>query len=162
MNNNLGSQIASELGNIAKDVGNQVASIPKDMVGSALESVGISSGGKKQPGNKFVVPSSGPEGSNKQSAWDQFGSEKDEQIKRQIARKALEELAGGSVKKQREPSIWERLQQEQEQKKQMQAQQKAQSDAQSLPVATAKRPRGDLYGKKAKSTAMENKSLRQD
>lgn len=161
MNSNLGSQIAGELGNIAKDVGKQVAQIPKDIVGKALESMGASSG-MKPGGTKFTVQSTTPEGSGKQSAWDQFGSEKDAQIKRQIARKALEELAGGSVKKQREPSIWERLQQEQEQKKQMQAQQKAQSDAQALPRSTSKRAVGDLYGKKAKSTAMENKSLRQD
>ena len=161
MNNNLGSQIAGELGQIAKDVGKQVTQIPKDIVGKALESMGASSG-TKPGGAKFTVQSNTPEGSGKQSAWDQIGTEKDAQIKRQIARKALEELAGGTIKKQREPSIWERLQQEQEQKKQMQSQQKAQSDAQALPVSSAKRPRGDLYGKKAKSTAMENKSLRQD
>ncbi len=160
MNNNLGSQIAGEIGQIAKDVGKQVAQIPKDIVGSALESMGMSSG-KKPQASKFTVQSNSPDGSGKPSAWEQFGQEKDANIKRQIARKALEELSGGSVKKQREPSIWERLQQEQEQKKQQQGQQQAAS-AQSLPMPTSKRAKGDLYGKKAKSTAMENKSLRQD
>lgn len=161
MNNNLGSQIAGELGNIAKDVGKQVAQIPKDIVGKALESMGAS-GSAKQGGAKFTVQSTSPDGSGKPSAWEQIGSEKDTNIKRQIARKALEELAGGNVKKQREPSIWERLQQEQEQKKQQHAQQQAQASSQSIPMPTSKKSRGDLYGKKAKSTAMENKAVKQD
>lgn len=161
MNGNFGSQIAGELGNIAKDVGKQVAQIPKDIVGKALESMGASSS-TKPGGAKFTVQSTSPDGAGKQSAWDQFGQEKDTNIKRQIARKALEELAGGSVKKQREPSIWERLQQEQEQKKQQQSQQQAQQSAQTVAMPTSKKSRGDLYGKKAKATAMENKALKQD
>ncbi len=161
MNNNLGSQIAGELGNIAKDVGKQVAQVPKDIVGKALESMGGSTG-KKAGAQTFTVQSSGSENSGKQSAWNQMATESDVKVKRQIARKALEELAGGSVKKQREPSIWERLQQEQEQKKQQRMQQQAQASAQSVPMPTSKKSRGDLYGKKAKATAMENKSLRQD
>jgi hypothetical protein len=161
MANNLGGQIIGELGDIAKDVAKQAVQVPKDIVGKALESMGGSSG-NKQGASKFTVNSGAPDAGGKPSAWDQIGSEKDVNIKRSIARRALEELAGGGVKKQREPSIWERLQQEQEQKKQMLGQQKAASDAQSLPMPTSKRPKGDLYGKKAKSTAMENKSLRQD
>ena len=160
MANNLGSQIAGELGQIAKDVGKQAVQVPKDIIGSALESLGGSSG-KKQGAVKYTVASNGPDGGGKQSAWEQMGTEPNVQIKRQIARRALEELAGGRIKKQREPSIWERLQQEQEQKKQMTQQQSAQS-AQSLPMPTSKRPKGDLYGKKAKSTATENRSIRQD
>lgn len=160
MNNNFASQISGELGQIAKDVVKQTAQIPKDIVGKALESMGAS-GNTKSAGGKFTVSQSGPDTGNGPGAWEQISRESDQKVRRQIARKALEELAGGGVKKQREPSIWERLQQEQEQKKQAQAQQKAQS-AQALPTATSKRPVGDLYGKKAKSTAMENKSLRQD
>ena len=159
--NSIGNQIIGELGQVARDVGKQTAQIPKDVVGSALESLGVSSG-KKQGGSTFTVQKSGPEGAGGKSAWEQFANTPDAQVKKQIARKALEELSRGEVKKQREPSIWERLQQEQEQKKQMMAQQKAVSQSQTLAMPTSKRPRGDLYGKKAKSTAMENKSLRQD
>ena len=161
MNNNLGSQIAGEIGQIAKDVGKQVVQIPKDIVGKALESMGASSG-KQQGASKFTAQSTGPDTGGKTSAWDRIGAEPNMDIKRHIARKALEELAGGSIKKQREPSIWERLQQEQEQKKQMQSQQQAQAASQSLPMPSSKKSRGDLYGKKAKSTAMENKAIKQD
>ena len=146
MNNNLPGQIISELGQIAKDVGKQTVQIPKDIAGKALESLGGSS--KKPVGDDTT-------------AWAQIGREKDQKIRRSIARKALEELAGGVIQKKREPSIWERLQQEQEQKKNQQQQQQTAS-SQSLPMATSKRPKGDLYGTKAKKTATENRNVRQD
>jgi hypothetical protein len=160
MNGNIASQIGGELGQIAKDVVKQTAQIPKDIVGKALESMGAS-GGTKPGGAKFTVQSGSPDAGGKPGAWDQISQEKNEQVRRQIARKALEELAGGSVKKQREPSIWERLQQEQEQKKQQGLQQRAAS-TQVLPAGTSKPRQGDRFAKKAKSTAMENKAPRQD
>src|SRR3989338_8772328 len=99
MPNNIPGQIISELGQIAKDVGRQTAKIPGDIAGKALESLGASS---KKSGA---------------TAWDQIGVEKDQKVRRAIARKALEDLIGGAAAKPREPSIWERLQMEQEQKK---------------------------------------------
>lgn len=145
MPNTLPGQIISELGSIAKDVGKQAVQVPKDIAGKALESLGAST--KKPAGDD--------------SAFAKIGREKDLRMKQKIARKALEELASGSLAKPREPSIWERLQQEQEQKKHMQ-QQQASAANQSLPASVSKRPVGDLYGTKAKKTATENKNVRQD
>jgi hypothetical protein len=159
MADNFGSQIIGELGQIAKDVGKQTIQLPKDIAGKALESLGASGGKKQGAGVQKPVPQA--EGGKSRSAWEQMTTEPDQAIRRQIARKALEELAGGRIKKEREPSIWERLQQEQEQKKQQLAQQKAQS-AQALPNTGSKRPAGDLYGAKAKKTATENRNVRQD
>jgi len=156
-NGSIGGQIISELGSIAKDVGKQTAKIPADIAGKALESLGSSSG--KNPKGQTVVSQVTTEG-GKKSAWEQIDTEPDRAMKRHIARKALEELTKGQLKK-KEPSIWERLQQENEQKKEMQKQQTAAS-AQALPQATSKRPRGDLYGAKAKQTATENRNVRQD
>jgi len=157
MADTVGGQIISELGNIAKDVGKQTAQIPKDIAGKALESLGAAAG--KNPKGKTVVSQATASG-DKPSVWEQIDKEPDRVVKRHIARAALEELTRGSMRK-KEPSIWERLQQENEQKKEMQKQQAA-AAAQSLPTATSKRPRGDLYGAKAKQTATENRNVRQD
>lgn len=157
MPNNIPGQIISELGHIAQDVGRQTAQIPKDIAGKALES--LVAGGKKSATTTSSQTSS--EGGKPVTAWDQISVEKDQKVRRAIARKALEDLIGGAATKQREPSIWERLQAEQEQKKNMATQQQA-AASQSLPMATSKRPRGDLYGTKAKTIATENKNVRQD
>lgn len=146
MNNNLPGQIISELGQIAKDVGKQTAQIPKDIAGKALESLGTSSGKKAT-----TAP---------QNDWEKIHGEKDVKIKRSMARKALEALLKHEPK--REPSIWERLQMEQEQKKNMMSQQRGASPMQPLVMPSSKRPRGDLYGAKAKKTATENRNVRQD
>lgn len=147
-NQGVPGQIISELGAIAKDVGKQAVQIPKDIAGKALESLGASSGNK-------------PVGDDN-TAWSKIGKEKDVKIKQSIARKALEELAGGRVQRKREPSIWERLQAEQEQKKNMLAAQNGPGNMAPLPKSTSKRPVGDLYGAKAKKTATENRNVRQD
>jgi hypothetical protein len=150
-NNNLGGQIIGEIGEIAKDVTKQVAQLPKDIVGSAMESLGT------PPSSKPLVSMS-PGG--EKTAWERIDGEKDNKIKRSIARRALEELANRQLRK-KEPSIWERLQQEQEQKKGMKVQQNA-AAAQQLQPSSSKRARGDLYGAKAKTTATENRNVRQD
>jgi hypothetical protein len=157
MPNNVPGQIISELGQIAKDVGQQATQLPKDIAGKALESLGTTS---KKPTTQTPSTSSSEAG-KPAGAWEQISLEKNEKIRRSIARKALEALIGGAVARKREPSIWERLQAEQEQKKDQQQQQQA-AASQSLPTSSGKRPRGDLYGSKAKKTATENKNVRQD
>src|SRR5436190_19471349 len=110
-NNNLGSQIISELGEIGKKVGGEVAKIPKDVAGSAMESLGaVSAGGK------VVAPLVSAQPSGEKSAWEKIDSETNKKIKRSFARKALQELINGGLKR-KEPSIWERLMSEQDQKK---------------------------------------------
>ncbi len=150
---NIPGQIISELGEIGKKVGSEVVQVPKDIAGKALESLGTSGGSGQKP---LVTTQSGGE----KSAWEKIDGEKDQKIKKSIARRALEELANRQLK-QKEPSIWERLQAEQDQKKQ-EAQSRQAASAQQLPTSTSKRPRGDLYGANAKKTATENRSLRQD
>lgn len=155
MPNGIPGQIISELGELGKKVGGEVAKVPKDIAGKALESMGTSSGktgaaAAKTPGGTEI---------KSDSMWDKIALEKDQKVKRSIARKALEDLVNKAPQR-REPSIWERLQMEQEQKKQM-MQQKAGSGS-PLPMPASKRPRGDLYGAKAKKTATENKNIRQD
>lgn len=149
------NQIGESFEQIGKDVARETVQAPKDLVGTALESLGVSSGSKKpkasasanqQPGEE-AAPGVAPAGPS-------------DEVKRAIARAALEELSGKSRPK--ELSVWEKLQKEEEQKKEMEKKQKAQASKQALPQGTSKRPRGDLYGKKAKQTNMENKAKRQD
>ena len=104
---NLGGQIIGELGEIGKKVGGEVAKIPKDIAGAAMESIG--SGGTKQGQTPLVAAQPGGEA----TAWESIDAEKSQRVKRSIARKALEELAGHRLKR-KEPSIWERLQREQD------------------------------------------------
>lgn len=147
-------QIGESFETIAKDVVEEVKQVPKDMVGTALESVGVSTGGKKKP--KQVASNGqepGVEGQPVQSG-------PSDEVKRAIARAALEELSGKKPV-QKEESVWDKLQKEEEQKKE-QKKQKAQAAKAQLPQAASKRKRGDLYGMKAKKTAAENRNVRQD
>lgn len=153
MINNIVQQIGESFEQIGKDIAHEVVKAPKDMVGSALESVGVSTGGKKQ--NKQQGSNKGPQTPEEQKVVQQ-----DEETKRAVARAALEELSG--KKKQKEPTVWEKLQQEEEQKNEQKKQQKAASAKASLPQVSSKRKRGDLYGVKAKKTAAENRNVRQD
>ena len=147
-------QIGESFETIAQDVGHEVIQAPKDMVGSALESVGLTTGGKKKPQQQ--QQSGSPEPGAEAQPQPPGPSE---EMKRAIARAALEELSG--KKPQKEQSVWEKLQQEEQQKKEMDKKRKEQS-RQALPKSGGKRPRGDLYGVKAKKTAAENRNIRQD
>ena len=141
---------------IGQDVARETVQAPKDIVGKALESVGVSSG-KKKPVQQTTRM--GPDGNPITN--EQPNNEPSQEVKRAIARSALEEISGIHPK-QKEESVWERMKKEEEQKKEMEKQRKEAEKKASLPQVSSKRKRGDLYGKKAKKTQMENKSLRQD
>lgn len=153
-------QIIGSFEDIGKDVVREVAKVPKDIAGKALESLGSSSGQKQQkqttstPTNESSKKNEGP--------WEQFDALTDKEVKKKVARKALEALLARQTKP-KEPSVWEKIQMEVEQKKQMQQQQQMQTAAQQLPKTTSKRPRGDLYGIGAKKLGSEvGKNVRQD
>lgn len=147
-------QIGESFETIAKDVAEEVKQVPKDMVGSALESVGLSTGGKKNPKQAASAVQPGAEGAPQPPPGPS------EEVKRAIARAALEELSGKKPT-QKQETVWEKLQKEEEQKKE-QKKQRAQAAKAQLPAAAPKRKRGDLYGMKAKKTAAENRNVRQD
>jgi hypothetical protein len=158
---NIPGQIVGELSEIGKSVGGQTVQATKDIAGQALESFGLS--GHKQSGGKtFVRPASSSEGGTRDTAWDQIDIEKNAQAKRAMARRALEELTQGSLRRPKEPSIWERLQMEADDKKKQETRSQQQASQTQLVMPSSKRPRGDLYGAKAKQTATENRNVRQD
>ncbi len=151
------NQIGESFETLTKDVARETVQAPKDIVGTALESLGASSGKKPKQTGQSVPKQGDPAGTSEAAAPSNGPSD---EVKRAIARAALQELSGKS--RPREMSVWEKLQKEEEQKKEMEKKQKEQAAKQSLPQPAAKRPRGDLYGKKAKQTNMENKAKRQD
>lgn len=153
-------QIIGSFEDIGKDVVREVAKVPKDIAGKALESLGTSSG-QKQLKQTISTPTNESSKKN-EGPWEQFDALTDKEVKKKVARKALEALLARSAG-QKEPSVWERIQMEVEQKKQLVQQQQTQTAAQQLPKTSSKRPRGDLYGIGAKKLGSEvGKNVRQD
>lgn len=139
-----------EIGDLGKNIIREAVAVPKDIAGKALESLGTSSGQKQQQQQT---------GSAADAAKKESGEQR---IKASVARAALAQLAGVKPK-QKEPSVWEKIQAEAEQKKELSKQQQQQAAVQQLPVVKSKRPRGDLYGLKAKKASGEvGKNVRQD
>lgn len=149
-------QIGESFEQLGKDVARESVQAPKDIAGKILETAGVS-GGKKKKGQQQTPAKSPvtPEEAHRQQQEMQHA----EEIKRAVARRALEELSG--VKKQAEPTVWERLQKEEEEKEAEKKRKEAQQKA-ALPQMSSKRKRGDLYGKQAKKTQVENRNVRQD
>lgn len=159
---NPGSMIGAftdELGDLGKQIVRETASVPKDIAGKALESLGVSSGQKSGGAGSR---SAGQNQQEPKGPLSELNDAKDQKAKQAIARAALAEIAGVTPKK-KEPSVWEKIQAEAEQKKELAKQQQQQAAAQQLAPATSKRRRGDLYGMKAKKNTTEvGKNVRQD
>lgn len=151
-------QIIGSFEDIGKDIVREAIKVPKDIAGKALESLGTSSGKTQGQQTPQAVTADKP----KEGPLAELDQAKDTKVKEAIARRALEELSGVKPK-QKEPSVWERIQMEVEQKKQQQAQQTVAAAQSALPPATSKRKRGDLYGMKAKKNPAEmSRNVRQD
>lgn len=141
---------------IGEQVVEQVKQIPKDVGQTALESVGLGSGGKKQ-GNKLTPGATQDPGSN----WKKLDEEKNEKAKKEIARMALEELLKPS-QTPKEPSIWEKIQKEEQEKKEATKQQQ-QAQANTLPMPQGKSKKAGMYGIKAKQHGSEiGKNVKHD
>ncbi len=92
---------------------------------------------------------------------DELDQTKDKKTREAIAHTALEYLAGKS-QKQKEPSVWEKIQMEETQKKEQAAKQAAQA-ATTAPVFTPSKPkRGNLYGIAQKASSEKSRNVRQD
>lgn len=150
-------QIGESFEEIGKDVVSEAVQAPKDIAGKALESLGVTSRGKNPKQQSKTAPQV-PGQEEIPQVQDHGPSE---EAKRAIARAALEEISGKKPQ-QKEPGVWERLQKEEEEKKEQEKKKKEAVAKQSLPQSSSKRPRGDLYGLKAKKANVENKGKRQD
>ena len=140
--NSIIGQIGESFETLAKDVVDETVNVPKDIMGKVLES------GTSQP---------------KQQKQQAPQEQKDEQEKKVVARAALEEISGKGKPQQKEPTVWEKIQKEEEEKKNIEQKNKAEAAKQALPKGSSKKARGDLYGMKAKKAAAEmSRNVRQD
>jgi hypothetical protein len=128
---------------IGEEVAQNITKLPGDILGKALESVGVSSGSgsTKQPAKPNATQQDG-------SNWQQIDKTQNQEVKKTIARNALEELLKNVP--QTELTEYEKKKKEEEEKAKAQKEQQKQQDLASLPKMTAKRARGDLHGMKAK------------
>lgn len=149
------NQIGGSFEDIGKDIARETVQAPKDIAGAAMESLGVSTGKKNPAAGAKPAPATPLEAKTRQAA------EADEATKRAIARAALEELVG-KKREDKEPGVREKIEKEEEEKKEMEKKQKELAAKQALPQTGSKRPKGDLYGVKAKKTSTEQKSVRQD
>jgi len=155
------SPIIGSFEDIGSDVIRETKQVATDVGGKILESLtGAGSSAKGKPTGQFGPGEGGGMSKKQDGALGAMEETKDMDVKRAIARAALQQLAGGDVKE--EPSVWEEKQREE---KEQQAARKnlAQKQALSeLPVIKTKKRRGDLYGIKGKSSSEMSKNVRQD
>jgi len=138
-------QIIGSFEDIGKDIAREAAQVPKDVFGKAIESLGTHT--QKTQNSQTTPTPPKPETAEKTPV---------------PPREWLAELAGKG-RQQREPTVQERLEKEQQKQNEKEAKQAAvaQKMAPIVPVST-KPKRGNLYGIKQKSTQVENKNVRQD
>ncbi len=151
-------QIIGSFEDIGKDIVREVASVPKDVVGKALESLGTSSGPRKTT----QVTTVSEKKSDPNSPLESFGKAGTTKEKKLIARSALEYLASSRNAQGKEKTVWEKQQEEDQRKKEQIALQQQAARTQTLQPMSSKKKPGDLYGAHAKKTATENKNTRQD
>lgn len=144
-------QVIGSFEDIGKDVVREIAKVSKDIGQTALESLGTSSA-KTQSGNTQTtnLPQGDPG-----SAMEQISSGgTSPQAKQAVARRALQELSGLKPKP-KEPGVWEKQQKDDREKKELQGLQAQKAAANTLIQPSARRPKGDLYGIKAKRHGSE-------
>lgn len=148
-------QVIGSFESIGKDVAKQTASVPKDIAGKALESLGVSGGQKTgQTANQIKLAE------EKAGPMTELDQTEDKQARRAIARRALEYLA---AKRPTEPGVRERLEKEEEKKREAQKQQDTFIKKTVLRPTPSARPKGDLFGLKAKKNSAEmSRNVRQD
>ncbi len=152
-------QIIGSFEELGKQVGSEVMKAPADLAGKALESLG----GKSQKGQgvQTSTPAVSGEAVKQSTPLDELDKAKDQRTREAIAHTALQYLAGKS-QKQKEPSVWERMQEEERKKKEQAAKQAAQAAA-TAPIATPSKPkRGNLYGISQKASSEKSRNVRQD
>ena len=153
----IGKQIVGSFEQIGKDVAKQTATVPKDIAGKALESLGASSGPQKQQGG--VATGSADATKMQEGALGEMEKTQDQKVKQSLSREALAQFA---KPKPKEKTIWDEKLEAEKQKLEQKKREEAAKAAELKPMGS-KRPKGDLYGTKAKKLGSEvGKNVRQD
>lgn len=150
-------QITEELGEIGKKIVTETVKAPVDIAAQVFEK-----GAKTNTQQKGNTTPGEPKGPKEHTPLDEIGETSDENVKRAIARKALEYILYGKQRSQ-EPSVYEKKMMEEKQKKDETKNRAAASAWQSLPNTGAARKRGDLRNiSKKQSGAETSRNVRQD
>jgi hypothetical protein len=148
MKTGIAKQIIGSFEDIGKDVAREVVKAPVDIAGAMLEGLGTtksSSGkGQTQTPSKILNP-------EKDSSLGKLEKTDDTEVKKQIARAALEQI---SQKPDRAPTVWERLNREEEEKKKREKE-RSELEGKQLQKMSQKKKRGNLYGVKQKQSPTE-------
>lgn len=151
-------QIIGSFEEIGKDVAKQTGSVPKDIVGKALESLGGAKTSKTQVSPK--TPPSPESKTAEPNPVEQIDEVKDEKTRRTIARRALEYLAG---KRPKEPTAREKQEMEEKQRQEAVKRQQAEVEKMKLKEPTTAPKRGNLWGiTKQKAGSETSRNVRQD
>jgi hypothetical protein len=153
-------QIWGSFEDIGKDIVSQTAKLPTDIAAQAMESLGVGQKSGNTTGQKSVFVGQS-DATKKPDQWDKIDQIKNSQNRQAIARSALEALVNKNTR--REPTVWEKIQEEEKQKKEMQQKQQIVNEKSNLPNISSARPKGDLYGMKAKRNSAEiGKNVKSD
>jgi len=141
---------------IGEKIGQEVVSVPKDIAGTALESLGASSGNKQSTKTTTAKAPQTPD----TGALGRLGNTDNTELKKVIARNALVQLAGRP--QNQTESMFDKNKKEEEQKKILDKKQKEFSKMSELPTVASKAKRGNLYGLKQKKAAAERREGKSD
>lgn len=151
-------QIIGSFEEIGKDVVKQTASVPKDIAGKALESLGGSS--QTQKGQTSPVSQVSETQKSEPNPLDKMDQAKDLKTKQAIARAALEYLA---KKIPKVPGVRERLEAEEQKKQEAGKREQAEIEKMKLKEPTTAPKRGNLWGiTKQKAGSETSRNVRQD
>lgn len=146
---------------IGKDVVKQSVSLPADIAGKALESLGLG-GTTKNPQAQQTRVGEASAGHSAPDAWDHIDSRREDPNRKAIARAALEALSRRNPNQA--PSVYEQKIRDDEEKKKFKLKQ-AEMDEKNNSLSqmqSQRHKRGDLYGVHNKQRGMEIKNTRQD
>jgi hypothetical protein len=149
---NLPKQIIGSFEDIGKDIISETVKVPTEIVGKALESLGMASSNQTKTNAKSQATNNSAEPKSKDN-WDHIDAVDNKAVKTAISRAALEALV--ARKGQKELSVRERNDQEEAQKKQAENKANAENAAKELPKMSFHAKPGNLYGMKAKKSPTE-------
>ncbi len=133
-------QVIGALGDLGAEILKETAKVPAELTGVKIEGGTPAS----QPSQSVQPASQGEQTLGKVTGMD------NEQIKRSIARAALQELVGEG--KPAEPDQWERKQREEDERKRLREREKKEARKRTLPNLSSKPRAGQKYGIFEKTT----------
>jgi len=142
-------KIIGSLGEIGSEVLKETAKVPVDIIGKTLES---GAAGKNQTQKISDSEESLSQGQARWGTLDKIQKSQSPEVRRQNARRALEQYIGSSNAPGKEPTVYEKKSAEEEEKKKILEEQKKKEEKMRLPRVSSKPRQGQLYGIHEKTT----------